>query len=338
MKLLRRTAMFDGAAANGRGHKWITELLIFFLVFSVFTAAQSILFSIPLIMWFIIDNPLFPTIEAATENLLNDGNILKYFEETLNSTEEILSSMPSWLYIVQLFTTAGGIAVVILYCRIFEKRGTASLGFGRKHILREYIIGGAVGTLLLTLTVILSRVFGVIHFEKGSFNPVIWILCLLGYMVQGASEEVLCRGYLMVSIARKSSLPLAVILNSAAFAVLHLLNPGITFLGIFNIFLTGCVLSVYVIKRGNLWGACALHSMWNFTLGNVFGFNVSGLTKMPSIINSVSNSDKLLFNGGQFGLEAGLDETIIMSAALLVLLFFVKVKEPADKSNTEMSI
>lgn len=57
----------------------------------------------------------------------------------------------------------------------------------------------------------------------------------------------------------------AVIANSVIFAALHLLNPGVAPLAIVNLILFGIFASCYFIRRGNIWGIGALHSVWNLT-------------------------------------------------------------------------
>ena len=34
-----------------------------------------------------------------------------------------------------------------------------------------------------------------------------------------------------------------------------------------------------MFKRGNIWGACAIHSFWNFAQGNIFGSYVARIYK-----------------------------------------------------------
>lgn len=62
-----------------------------------------------------------------------------------------------------------------------------------------------------------------------------------------------------------------IVVNSIVFALLHMANTGISLLALLNLFLFGVFMSVYMVRRGNLWGACAIHAVWNFVQGNVFG-------------------------------------------------------------------
>ena len=68
-----------------------------------------------------------------------------------------------------------------------------------------------------------------------NFSVGYFVLFLLGFLIQGMAEEVLCRGYFMVSLARRYSLIVAIVTNAVVFAALHLLNSGITVLAFVNL-------------------------------------------------------------------------------------------------------
>jgi len=147
-----------------------------------------------------------------------------------------------------------------------------------------------------------------------------WILFGLGYMIQGMAEEVLCRSYFMVSLARRYPMWVAVILNALFFAALHLGNSGISALAFVNLTLFGVFASVYFIKRGSIWGIGAVHSIWNFVQGNFYGIKVSGMESNCSVFASAMTEGRDLIHGGAFGLEGGLAVTLVLVAGTLFLL------------------
>ena len=163
------------------------------------------------------------------------------------------------------------------------------------------------------------------------------ILYFLGYMVQGMSEEILCRGYLMVSMQRGCPLWVAVLTNSLLFTVLHLGNPGITPLALLNLALFGIFASLYTLRRGSLWGIGAIHTIWNFAQGNIFGISVSGLSGSPSIMTATTAEGGSLVHGGAFGMEGGLGVTAVLLIGCAVLLLIKTKKseitalEPAEQ-------
>ncbi|MBQ8431343.1 MAG: CPBP family intramembrane metalloprotease [Clostridia bacterium] len=302
LSLPQKTNMIQEAQRTGRGHRWGLEILIFLLVFFISQVLISIPVSVATVIWMF----------------------------TLDDISSFLSSvpdMPDWLMLVQLFATALTTVCAILFCRWIEKRSAASMGLRKKRIGREYLIGTGVGILMISATVLLCTLGGSLTWSTGSFSLAVWLLYLLGFLIQGMSEEVLCRGYLMVSVARKNAMVLAVAANSVLFALLHILNPGIGILPLVNIALFGAFESVYVLKRGDLWGACAIHSLWNFFQGNVFGVSVSGTGSGTSILQATAVEGKEWLNGGLFGVEGGVAVTLVTTVALLIILFLVPTRK-----------
>ena len=67
----------------------------------------------------------------------------------------------------------------------------------------------------------------------------------------------------------------------------------------------------------------AIHSMWNFAQGNLFGIPVSGLVGSPSPLVTEMGEGKwqTLVNGGSFGLEGGLAVTAVLAVACVTVWF-----------------
>ena len=314
MKPLTKNAMLRDSCAKPGLPVWI-EILIFIAVFYVSQVLISIPLSVAELFW------LFPWMKN------NDIVSLVQHGSLWDAIMQITASMPSWLWLVNLFCTALMTATVILFCRLFQKRSLPSLGFRRRHAAQEYLIGALVGAALFSLAVLLCWLTGSLTLEKSSFSVGMWILFLLGFIIQGMSEEVLCRGYFMPSLARKSSLLWAILINSLLFSALHLFNPGISIIALLNIALFGILASLYVLRRGDIWGACAMHSLWNFVQGNVFGIHVSGNPIGTSPFSASLPASHKLWNGGDFGLEGGLAVTLVLSIGIFLFLFVIPSKK-----------
>ena len=94
--------------------------------------------------------------------------------------------------------------------------------------------------------------------------------------------------------------------------------------------LVGIVFSIYFLRTGNIWGVGAMHSVWNFVQGNVFGMEVSGMKFSCTLFASAADPEKTFWNGGSFGAEGGFSVTIVLIAALLLLLLIPR-KAACDK-------
>ncbi len=211
-----------------------------------------------------------------------------------------------------LYATLPATAVILLFCRYARGRSPREI-VGSPGRAWEYAVFAPLGVGLFAAAVGICAAVGALRVEPAqNFAVGRWLLFLVGFLLQGASEEILCRGYLMGALLQGQNPWVAVTVNSAAFALLHLFNPGVSPLAICNTFLFGVLMSLIVLRRGNLWGACALHSLWNFAQGNLFGIRVSGLSAGPSSFLSFLSPDMPLWNGSQYGLEASLPVTLCL--------------------------
>ena len=297
------------AADRQKGQNWFIELLIFFLVYMISSMAASII-----------------VIIGGVAAVLADSSILKQFASgDLRQAEALMDSLldSDPIMIVTLFANAAMILITVLFCIFLQKRTAASMGFVRKKAFTQYLAGAGTGLLLFCGAVLINVLTGSMTIDgiSSGFSPVLFLLFLLGFGVQGMGEEVLCRGYFMVSLGRRYRAAAAVFLNSAVFSLLHIFNPGISLLAIVNLLLAGVVFSLYFLRTGNIWGAGAMHTVWNFVQGNVFGMEVSGLEISCSLFSSTSDPSRSLWNGGSFGAEGGLYVTIVLTIAILVMLF-----------------
>lgn len=226
--------------------------------------------------------------------------------------------------LISLLSTITTVVAVILWALLIERRNIRGLGFVGRGAVTEYIIGAVGGVLLFGGAVGICALFGITEISI-AINPS-WgliLLFLVAFLIQGLSEELLCRSLLMISLSRAWPLWACTVCNSAIFSALHLLNPGISLLALFNIFLFGCLASVLMLKRGSVWMVAALHSLWNFAQGNLFGLPVSGIYGSPAPLATTVAADTTwgrLLGGGTFGIEGGLAATVVLLAGLLTVL------------------
>ena len=311
---LQKPKMMLEADAGGKGQKLFAEIGIFFAIFLIASTVQSMLSTVPMMVVMFTSSSFRELMEAVSSG----GEI--DIEGFVNS----VMAHPA-IMIISLISTAVTIAAVILYVVLIEKRKVRTLGLTKRALFSEYFIGLGIGLLMFGAVVLLGVLFGAFSFAGVSKTlvsalPVI-IITFIGFLIQGASEEILCRGYFCVSVARKSTIWAAVLANSLVFAFLHIFNPGISPLAIVNLALFGIFASVYMIKRGNLWGICAIHSIWNFAQGNIFGLQVSGMEQSSTFFVFTQSEGMGILNGGSFGPEGGLCVTIVLVAATAIMLF-----------------
>lgn len=301
------------------------EILVFFALFSVASAFESIPVAVSTGIWAATDSAFINGIRP----LVGSGD----FVGIMSFVNAFTKGMPVRLTLVSLFSTVLATVVGILFCRLIQKRGLDSMGFVRRHAVREYLLGAAVGIVMISAAALLAMAFGAYRYTAAKPDWGVIILFMLGYFFQGMSEEVLCRSCFMVSLARRNNVWLAILISSVMFALLHIFNPGFGVISFVNILLCGAFFAVYFLKRGSIWGACAIHSFWNFFQGNFFGISVSGTggSDAVSVLNCEAISSSKILTGGDFGVEGSVFCTVVMAAALLIMIFVVEPKkEPAE--------
>lgn len=276
-------------------------------------------------------------ISSLASSLIAIMPLTLYFVFSSGTHASASTSVSDWMNIISLFITAVPIIVILIYCCKIEKRRIITLGFVKKGAFVEYVAGLGIGLLMFTAAYAIILVSGESKFT--GFNPEVSFgmvfLFFLGFLIQGASEEIMLRSYFFVSGAANSNVIVSLIVSSGFFAALHLLNPGISPLAIVNLFLFGVFAALYFLRRGSIWGICAIHSIWNFAQGNIFGCEVSGMGMENSLILTAKQSGTL-WSGGAFGPEGGIGVTIVLTAGILILTFmknkhidgFILQKEP----------
>ncbi|MDP9309756.1 MAG: CPBP family intramembrane metalloprotease [Chloroflexota bacterium] len=217
-------------------------------------------------------------------------------------------------------------AFIWAWLRWFDQRPYWTLGLEPRGALGKYARGLLVGLLMFAAAVGLAAAFGYVAYEQGdpqqqglaALGGV--LLITLGWIVQGASEEVLCRGWLLPSIGGRYRPWLGVFISALVFALLHSLNPGLSVLAMVNLFLFGIFAALYALYEGGLWGIFALHSVWNWAQGNLFGFEVSGTTPEGGSLLNLQETGPDLITGGRFGPEGGLVVSAVLLGGILVLV------------------
>lgn len=236
--------------------------------------------------------------------------------------------------IIQLAVTVVPIILLVIYVKFVEKRSLHSMGFVKEHAVTDYLLGMIIAFAMFSACVGLCVASGAMTFGGYVLNGKYLTLALLflGFIVQGASEETVCRGFMMTSFGSKGGAFAGMLFNSLVFGSLHLLNNGLTALSMVNLILFGVFMSFLVLKLSSIWMACAIHTVWNFVQGNFYGILVSGGSFGASVFRFNSVEGKELLNGGAFGMEGGLATTIILTISIIVVLL-LSPREPKDTTK-----
>lgn len=221
---------------------------------------------------------------------------------------------------------------VIIYCKLVEKRTLKSLGFNKRIL--DYVPGAIIAVILLATTMGICCLTGGLSFvgiEK-DVDYIYTLALLVGLMIQGTAEETMCRGFLMASLSKKVSTPVAVFFSATAFAYPHFFTLAdgefkFVLIGLVNIYLISIIFSLLMLARANIWVSCGLHSIWNFLLYGVFGLALSGSEASTSGIICFQANNASLLNGGEYGIEASIIMTFILIISVFITYKYWKKQE-----------
>ena len=226
--------------------------------------------------------------------------------------------------VLMSLTTIGMILVVLLFRKAIDRKTVKSLGFSFRNGTRSLfygllfavtIIGG--GTLLLYATGYISLQYAPRGLHTIGISFLLFILVAL-------NEEIVMRGYVLSTLMGVMNKYLALFISALMFALTHIFNWNVSFLGITNIFLAGILLGAAYIYTRNLWFPISLHLFWNFFQGPVLGYAVSG-TSSTGIFKIVDSGNELI-NGGMFGFEGSLICTLLMIPAIFIVIRYQQRK------------
>ncbi len=214
---------------------------------------------------------------------------------------------------------AGAAIANALAIRIYERGRLPDIGLHwNAASARSLLIGTGGGMAAGLLAVLLPAAAGLATWQPvtaaESNSSAAGFVFLTAMLLFGAvGEEMLFRGYgLQVLIPVVG--PVATILPmSVLFAAAHADNQNVSWLGLFNTFLWGVLLSAALLRSGTLWMPIGLHFGWNWILP-VLGVNVSGFT-MRLMAHQLTWKVAPVWSGGDYGPEGGLFCT--MAVALL---------------------
>jgi len=230
-----------------------------------------------------------------------------------------------WSALQLAFSFAGIFFLLWLWLKFYEKRPFHTLGFEKNGALRQYGRGLLVGAALFSGAVGLMALFGFVELQNGdtaqsglsALGGV--LLIALGWVVQGAGEEVLTRGWMLPVLGARTRPWIGILVVSLFFAALHGLNPNLSLLAILNLALFGLFAAFYALREGSLWGICAMHSVWNWMQGNVFGFEVSGNNAGGGTLFNFVETGPDWFTGGGFGPEGGLAVSLLLLLGMVII-------------------
>ena len=315
--------MLDDAVLDHKPQTMFTLLLIFYAVFFVGEVISKIILAIPSTIWMLSYDGFIEVVREYTNSVVAGNKDDAVVMEFIN---EMVLNMPTWLTLASLVSFVGLAIAAIFYCKKLEKRPLSSMGIRKKGAVTESLLGLLIGGALISLTVLVAILTDSVSIKPNEDFSLMIILFLIGFLIHAFCETTLFFGYFTTSIARDYKLSFAITVGAIMFSLLHGSSEEINYVLLCNTILFGALLGIYVFKRGDIWGAFSILGMWNFVGGCIFGGQVNGLDKVPSLFTLELDTTKTLANGGNVGIEGGLCTTVVLLMAF-ALIFTLKTKK-----------
>ena len=212
----------------------------------------------------------------------------------------------------------GVLALTWAFLRYLDRQPLASLGLQRINWLRNLGIGLGVGAGLMVLLFLIMVAAGWLSAELASPGALPLLASALSWAALSFVEELTFRGYIMQGLAKAWAMPVAVLISSVLFGLVHIIDPEVQVLAIVNVCAAGVFLALAYLVTSSLWFPAGIHIGWNLTEINVLGLPGSGHTEPSLLHTTVSGPD--LTTGGAFGPEGGLLGLAVWLFGIVLLL------------------
>ena len=250
-----------------------------------------------------------------------------------NGTASIHEFFYHYLLYYELFSFVIILFLFMFWVKVIEKNDLSSLGFVKRNWLKYLVWGILLSLVQMGVIALVYQVSGIGSFvlNELSLEPLLFILGLFPFwLLQGGTEEVATRGWLLTRIAAKTNLPFAIAISSSLFGILHMGNAGVTFLSVLNIILDGALAALLFIYTDSIWLVVAQHGTWNYVQGNLLGFQVSGTGADASIFSFTMGSGPDWLTGGAFGAEGSIITTLVLLLSVVMVYRLGERREKVD--------
>jgi uncharacterized protein len=180
----------------------------------------------------------------------------------LEVTGDIAISGPDRDVFSLTFFFGFGTLLCFFWVWFFERRGVAQIGFAGPGF-RKFLSGVFWGLAALGAVVAIIAAIGGYSVEgMGRWTTPTPATLLpfaafaLAFIVQGSSEEIFIRGWMMQIVASRYGVTAGIVFSTIVFSLLHgaNINPSDELvLGLLNIVLVGAFLGLYAAQEGSIW-------------------------------------------------------------------------------------
>lgn len=209
-----------------------------------------------------------------------------------------------------------------LFLAAGDGREFQSLGLSfRPGWFNEFSAGLGTGAALMgavTVIMVLAQAVkytGMANDSSGRITPL--AAAGLFLLLAAALEEIGFRGYAFQRLVDATGALGAVLISSFLFGLGHFGNPSATLLSTANTALAGAVMALGYLRTRGLWFPIGLHFAWNFVLGPLASFPVSGIGLISLFKMQIAGP--IWLTGGDYGPEGSVILTVVCLGGIVLL-------------------
>lgn len=235
----------------------------------------------------------------------------RVFDRSETGLGNLFSHNYTFLLLTQLATLLGTIGTLSFMRKVIEKHQQPFSKFN----LNLFFRGCVISTLIISICALSMLMIQIVSFNLFTSSEV--LVAIIVFLMVAASEEIVCRGYILNNLSEKMKPINAVLLSSLIFALFHIPNSSFGWVGFVNIFLSGVLMAVLYLQSKDLSLPIGMHFSWNFIQGPIFGFAVSG-EKEIGLLSITYHSSNDYLTGGDFGIEG----SCLLTPFLLLFIYW----------------
>ena len=239
---------------------------------------------------------------------------------------DLLPAGAAWQLLATVVACVTALVGYAAAVRLGEGRRADELAPARAA--RDLAVGALVGLVMMASLVGVLAVSGLYDLAPGD-APGPWGGLALALQA-AVTEELWMRALLLRLLWRAFGPVPAFVLSAAAFAALHLANPGAGVLSTATVAVAGLMFCAVYAFTGRIWAPVGLHLAWNLAQGYLFGAAVSGGDLGGSLLVSTpADGAPSWLTGGAFGPEAS-----VVALALVGLVAALTLRAARRRART----
>ena len=152
-------------------------------------------------------------------------------------------------------------------------------------------------------------------------------------LAAGFVEELVFRGVIMGCLEKRFHLPIAVLVPSVLFGLVHIIGNELDFVSTIQLLIAGSIVgilfSLIAYESHSIWNSAIVHGVWNMAMiGGIL--HIGSQADSTSLFNFVLDPTSFLISGGDFGIEASVFSIFAYLVFTALAVVLIRKKEGED--------